>query len=256
MSAMPISAPESPLPPCLLIDCLWEYFAEEAGTCLENGEEDTALWRTGAALSEAFAETDPRRAASLHCLAVIARDAGDMAATEALYHQAIAAWERAPEWVSEMHIEFVARSASMHIRLEMKRSEELRALKRSINTTMAEGGLAAALNNLAELLHANGRADEAEPLYVRAREMRAKSLSHREAGVAVICDNLADLLEADGRREEAVEPRGKAREIDAEPHRAGAEYFRQQRWNKMTDIRKLTAAVYLAPPCRRFIPAL
>jgi len=128
----------------------------------------------------------------------------------------------------------------------------LRALKRSINTTLAEGGLAAALNNLAELLHTSGRAAEAEPLYRRAREMRAKSLSHREAGVAVICDNLADLLEAAGRPEEAQEPRARAREIDAEPHHTGAAGFRKQRWyNKMTDIRKLTAAVYLAPPCRR-----
>lgn len=237
------------MPQCLLVDILWEQFAVQA----DDG--DGALWRTAAALGEAFVETDPRRAASLHCLAVIAREAGDLAAAEALYGEAIAAWQRAPEWISHMAIEFVARSASMHIRLEMKRSEELRALKRSINTTLAEGGQAAALNNLAELLHASGRGAEAEPLYRRAREMRAKSLSHREAGVAVICDNLADLLERAGRPEEAGEPRARAREIDAEPHHAGAAGFRKQPWHKMTDIRKLTAAVYLAPPCRRFTPA-
>lgn len=248
---MPISAPEPPQPPCLLIDYLWEYFAEEAGALAESGAGDSALWRTGAALSEAFAETDPRRAASLQCRAAIARDAGDLAAAEALYREAIAAWERVPEWIADMAIEFVARSASMHIRLELKRGEELRNLKRSINRTLAEGGLAGALNNLAEVLHAGGRADEAEALYRRAREMRAKSLSHREAGVAVICDNLADLLEAAGRAEEAGEPRSRAREIDAEPHHVGAQGFRAQKGHKMTDIRKLTAAVYLAPPCRR-----
>ena len=238
------------MPQCLLVDFLWEQFAVEAGA------GDTAFWRTAAALSEAFVETDPRRAASLHYRAVIAREAGDLAAAEALYGEAIAAWERAPEWISHMAIEFVARSASMHIRLEMKRSEELRALKRSINITMAEGGLAAALNNLAELLHVSGRSAEAEPLYRRAREMRAKSLSHREAGVAVICDNLADILEQAGQPGEAGETRARAREIDAAPHHTGAIGFRQQRWyNKMTDIRKLTAAVYLAPPCRRVTPA-
>ncbi len=242
---------EAAMPPCLLIDYLWEEFAEEAGTCLASGSPDSSLWRTAAALSEGFGETDPRRAASLHCRAVTAREEGDMASAETIFHAAISAWERAPEWIEDMAIEFIARSASMHIRLEMKRSEELRNLKRSVNRTLAEGGLAAVLGNLAEMLHAGGRAEEAEPLYMQAREMRAKSLSHREAGVAVICDNLADLLEADGRIEEAKEPRIRAREIDAEPHYANAQGFRAQPWHKMTDIRKLTAAVYLAPPCRR-----
>lgn len=237
--------------PCLLVDFLWEQFAEEACTCLESGDEVAALWQTGANLSQAFDESDPRRAASLHCLAAIAREAGDMAGAEARYRDAMAAWERVPEWVSQMAVEFTGRSASMHIRLEMKRTEELRRLKRSINATLAEGGLAAALSNLAELLHATGRGDEAEPLYRRAREMRAKSLSHREAGVAIICDNLADLLEAAGRHDEAGEPRARAREIDAEPFHTGTEGFRKKTWRKMTDTRKLTAAVYLAPPCRR-----
>ena len=242
------------MPPGLLIDILREYLAQEAGGRLENAAEDIMLWRTGAKLSEAFEESDPRRAASLHCLAMIARDEDDLSGAEALYREAVATWERAPEWISRMGIEFTARSASMHIRLEMKRSEELRALKRSINRTLAEGGLAAGLNNLAEVLHATGRAEEAELLYRRAREMRAKSLSHREAGVALICDNLADLLEEAGRPEEAREPRDRAREIEAEPFHAGAEGFRAQRWHRMTDIRKLTAAVYLTPLRRRIIP--
>ena len=237
--------------PCLLVDFLWEQFAEEAGACVEAGDEAAALWQTGADLSQAFDETDPRRAASLHCLAEIAREAGDMAGAEARYRDAVAAWERAPEWVSQMSVEFTGRSASMHIRLEMKRTEELRRLKRSINATLAEGGLAATLGNLAELLHSAGRADEAEPLYRRARQMREKSLSHREAGVAIVCDNLADLLEDAGRHDEAEEPRARACEIDAEPFHAGAEEFRKRPWKKMTDTRRLTAAVYLAPPCRR-----
>ncbi len=237
--------------PCLLVDVLWERFAEEACICLEAGDGVAPLWQTGADLSQAFDETDPRRAASLHCLAALAREAGDMGQAEARYRAAIAAWERVPEWVARMGVDFTARSASMHIRLEMKRTEELRRLKRSINATLAEGGRAAALGNLAELLHASGRAGEAEPLYRRAREMREKSVSHREAGVAVICDNLADLLEEAGRAGEAEEPRARAREIDAEPFHAGVAYFRRQRRPKMTDTRKLTAAVYLAPPCRR-----
>ncbi len=237
--------------PCLLVDFLWEQFAEAAADGSGTGGEVAALWRTGATLTQAFDEPDPRRAASLHCLAAIAREAGDMTDAEARYRDAIAAWERVPEWVALMAVEFTARSASMHIRLEMKRTEELRALKRSINAALARGGLAAALNDLAELLHTTERGDEAEPLYRRAREMREKSLSHREAGVAIICDNLADLLEDAGRQGEAKEPRARAREIDAEPFHAGIDYFRKQPWKKMTDTRKLTAAVYLAPPCRR-----
>ena len=237
--------------PCLLVDVLWEQFAAQAGARLETGDEVAAPWLTGATLSQAFDEADPRRAASLHGLAAIAREVGDMAGAEARYRDAVAAWERVPEWVSQMDVEFSARSVSMHIRLEMKRTEELRRLKRSINANFAEGGLAATLGNLAELLHTTGRCDEAEPLYRRARELREKSLSHREAGVAIICDNLADLLEDAGRHGEAEEPRARAREIDAEPFHTGIEGFRKKSWRKMTDTRKLTAAVYLAPPCRR-----
>ena len=237
--------------PCLLVDFLWEQFAEEAADSSKAGVEIEPLWRTGATLSQAFDEADPRRAASLHCLAAIAREAGDTADAEARYRDSIAAWERVPEWVSQMDVEFTGRSASMHIRLEMKRTEELRKLKRSINTTLAQGGLSAVLSNLAELLHMTGRSDEAEALYRRARKLRETSLSHREAGVAIICDNLAGLLEDAGRQGEAKEQRARAREIDAEPFHAGIEDFRRKRWRKMTDIRKLTAAVYLAPPCRR-----
>ncbi len=237
--------------PCLLVDILWEQFAEEAA-CLDVPATAGPLWRTGAQLGTAFDAPDPRHATSLHWRAAMARDTGDLPKAEALYNETIAAWKRVPEWVSQMGIEFTARSASMHIRLEMKRTEELRNLKRSINARLAEGGLAAALNNLGELLHATGGAGDAERLYREAREMRAKSLSHREAGVAVICDNLADLLEATGRSVDAEEPRQRAREINEEPHHADIESFRRERSRTMTDLRKLIAAVYLAPPCRRF----
>ncbi len=242
------------MPPCLLVDCLWEHFAEEASEALERGADADALWRTGATLSESFAASDPRRAASLHCLAAAARAADDFSEAETLYRQALAAWECVPEWISAMRIEFTARSASMHIRLEMKRRDELLALKRHINNTLAEGGLAATLNNLAELLHATGRKGEAEPLYRRALDLRAKALGHREAGVGWICDNLADLLEEIGRSDEGSEPRTRARRIEADPFRVGRAGFRAQTWIKMTDIRKLTAAVYLTPVRRRAIP--
>ncbi len=82
------------MPPCSLIDILREYLAHEAGTRLESAAEDSMLWRTGAKLSEAFEAADPRRAASLHCLAMIARDEGELSRAEALYREAIATWEQ------------------------------------------------------------------------------------------------------------------------------------------------------------------
>jgi len=59
------------------------------------------------------------------------------------------------------------------------------------------------LNNLAGLYRAQGRYDEAEPLYRQALELRRELLGERHPQVATSLNNLAYLYESQGRYNEA-----------------------------------------------------
>jgi tetratricopeptide (TPR) repeat protein/nucleoside phosphorylase len=63
--------------------------------------------------------------------------------------------------------------------------------------------VAAALNNLAMLLHVTGRYEEAEPLFRRALEIREKDLEPEHPEVATSLNSLAVLLHKTGRNGEA-----------------------------------------------------
>ena len=63
--------------------------------------------------------------------------------------------------------------------------------------------VATACNNLALNCHAQGRYDEAEPLYRRALAIQEKVLGLRHADVGITLDNLAELYRLQGRDAEA-----------------------------------------------------
>ena len=67
----------------------------------------------------------------------------------------------------------------------------------------SEGNTATILNNLAALLQATNRLEEAEPLTRRVVEIFEKSLGKDHPNVAVALNNLAPLLQATNRLEEA-----------------------------------------------------
>lgn len=243
----------SAMPPCIVSDSLWEHFASEGEEAWGQGKADEAerLWRTCIDLIASFKPSDPRRAASLNNLAAAKRARGDLAEAETLYRRAVEGWEKAPQWIANMAIELKARSTFFHFRLEQKHRQSFIALGRMENERLAQGGLAAAWNNLAELLHATKREGEAEALYRRARETRARALGARDLGLARIHANLAELCEAAGNEAEAAALRARTREIEADPALAGRARLRAEITPRMTDLRKLKAAVYLTPVLRR-----
>ncbi len=130
------------MPPCLLTEILWERFAAEADEAATRDAwaEVEALWRAGSNMTESFEAADPRHAASLNGLGTAARSQDELAEAEALYRQALAAWERVPEWISGMEIELGARGITFHFRLQQRHREEFIALKRNRNEILAEGG--------------------------------------------------------------------------------------------------------------------
>ena len=59
------------------------------------------------------------------------------------------------------------------------------------------------MNNLARLYHAQGKYDQAEPLYKRALAIREKALRPDHPDVAAVLENYAALLKATNRPAEA-----------------------------------------------------
>ena len=241
------------MPPCESAEFLWERYALEGREAFEKGEvgEAEGLWRTGFEMTEGFDACDPRRAASLNNLAATRRRHDDFPEAETLYGEALAAWKQVPDWIARMRVELTARGMIFHLRLELKHRERFIALGRMENERLAEGGLAATLNNLAELLDATGRGPEAEPLYRHALEARARSLGPRGEGLARIYSNLAALYMTAGRKRDAAPLLDRACQIRADPSPSGEARFAAEKGTKMSDARKLKAAVYLTPLLRR-----
>lgn len=237
-------------PPCTLCDFLWEHFACEGAEALPRGDLAAAAagWRTTDDLTLAFAEADPRRAATRTALGVIAARQGRFAEAQELCRRALALWDRAPEWIARMDVELKAHSSLFHMRLEARHRNEIVHLGRVQNERMAAAGRAAALATLAALAAAAGRTDEAGTLYHEAIAARAKGLSHREEAAGWLNDDLAAALAPDSA--EGRTARGEAARIARDPVPAGAPRFLRRSWRKMTDERRLTAAVELAPLLR------
>ena len=74
---------------------------------------------------------------------------------------------------------------------------------------------AAGLNNLALVLHHQGKHAEAEPLYRRALEILGKALGPAHPYTATACGNLADTLRRMDRNDEVAELEARAGDIRA-----------------------------------------
>ena len=90
-----------------------------------------------------------------------------------------------------------------------------------------------------------GDAEEAEAISAPAIEARATGIGHRDVCLAKACDARAACLDALDRADEAVELREKAAAIRVDPSSPGPVRLAKE-GGKMTDERRLMAAVYLA----------
>lgn len=240
---------EDAVPGASRSEILWEQYAEAAQAAFEAGRIDEAgsLWRAGSDLVDGLDPDDPRRAASLSHAGVVCRAEGAFEAAVALYRLSVGAWEGASAWIARMKTEQRARSSLFHLRLEEKYRKQYVRLARASYRRLADGGLAASLNNLAEVLDAAARREEAEPLYRRALKLRAHGFSPREEGAVRIIRNLAGLREALGDRAEAAELRTRADAIGTESVTFGRARFAAEGTDELTDVRRLKAAVFLTP---------
>lgn len=232
-----------------LSDLLWERLAEagrDAFDAARHGEAG-ALWRAAAKLADGFTADDPRRAAGLHNQAATAEAAGDAREAEALYRQALAAWDVSPRWVARMDPGQRARSSTFHLRLEEKHRDRYRAVALEECERLTRGGRGATLNNLGKLFHGSGTAKETAGLYRQALKAREGALGRREAGVVVILENLRAVLAKTGSRAEAAALTARLRKCASEGSISPRARWTRERGAGFTDLRKLLAAVLLPP---------
>lgn len=171
----------------------WVDCAEDGAAHLAEGDAHAALqqWKQGYGIATEFVQHDPRMAASINNLAIGHRMAGDFAQAEHQYRLALEAWDAVVEWVKNMQLPARARSSLYHLRLELRHREQYRRHYMDEFQHNLAAGHAASLNNLAELLHAAGRLDDARELYAGALRERNAALPDDEPGCQVIAGNLA-----------------------------------------------------------------
>ena len=185
----------------------------------EDGALDDAgrLWLAAHDMAETFAADDPRRAASLDALGTLAAKRKNDARAEALYREALDAWQAAQTWVDRMHVAPAARSSMFHLRLETKHRGAYPDITRERQRAICCGGEAAAMGNLAFL--------KCDPDDIReALEWRRDAFGPREALAATIGQAVGKFVEG--------------RIIDRWIERPPARY---------DDERRLYAAALLAP---------
>ena len=173
----------------------WMHSTEQGAALLAEGQTRAAResWQQAYAIAAGFTEHDPRLAASLNNLGIGHRVNGDLAQAERHYQLALQAWDGTAAWVENIELSPRARSSLFHMRLENRHRDQYRRNAIAAYQSELGAGYAASLNNLAELLHAAERPDDARKLYTEALEQRATALQGDEPGARAIARNIASL---------------------------------------------------------------
>ena len=104
-------------------DALWEFWQESACHAWLHGHHRRArwLWRLACGLALlCFRRHDPRLAASLASIALLARLGGRESAAQKHLTAALKIWAQTPQWIEKMHISRRARMSLHHLRLELR----------------------------------------------------------------------------------------------------------------------------------------
>lgn len=178
-------------------ELLWVETCERADRAFITRRFHAAAecWQQAARLIHPFDACDPRRAASLNNLGVARRCLGELDQAEIFYHQAEAGWKSSIDWIGRMQPAPRARSSLFHLRMEARHRRGYDRPYINKYQLWLRAGLAATLNNSAELRQANGRLRDAERDYLRALAARSTAMLPRDFGRAVILANLEGLTD-------------------------------------------------------------
>ncbi|MFB9149451.1 tetratricopeptide repeat protein [Roseovarius ramblicola] len=168
-----------------------------AKAALEQGDYSLA--------DDIFAEIEARNELAVQETARAAHGRGEVAEAEVRWHDAYTHYKRA----SELHETFdhLTAYARMTWRLA-KGAEAISVQEQLVDWAKSEHGddsaeYATQLNNLAGLVQAQGRYEEAERLYCTALEIDHATIGEGHPGYATRLNNLAHVIQAQGHFEEA-----------------------------------------------------
>jgi tetratricopeptide (TPR) repeat protein len=180
------------------LEISWMQLTEQGAALLVEGQTRAALetWQQAYAIATGFAAHDPRLAASLNNIGIGHRVNGDLSQAERHYQLALQAWDGAAAWVETITLYERARSSLFHMRLENRHRDQYRRNAIAAYQTELGAGQAASLNNLAELLHAAERPDDARKLYTESLQRRRTALQKDDPGSRVIARNIASLSDS------------------------------------------------------------
>lgn len=166
----------------------------------------------------------------------------------ALFERADAAWRKVrATWLARLPLGDKARSSTFHVRLGRKHQGGYDHLARAEQERLVEAGRAAALGNLARVLLALGRTEEAAAQVDQALALRRAGLGHREEGVASLLRLRAAIALAHGDASEARRLDAAAAAAEADPVRYDAARLERETKGRYDDAWRLRAAIYLSP---------
>ena len=170
-------------------ELIWEQIQETAADRERAGDhaEAAELWRGALELArEHLSSGDLRKAASLACVAVAERRAGDAATARRLFDEALALWDAGERWVESLKLTRSARSSTFHLRLQAKHPGGYDRFPRERFRTLAMEGRAVIAARRA------GHPDESDRL-VRWRRERPNGFDDRRKLLGAVL-----LIAADG----------------------------------------------------------
>ncbi len=175
-----------------LSDHLWEHWMGRARLLFINGAAGDAgrLWNAADAISRKFVDGDPRRAASLDALGTHALAGGEAGHAADLYHDALAAWHKADDWIATMGVAPSARSSMFHLRLESKYAGAYPEITRRRHAKTCAAGRAGTAANLAA---STGNDDGLRD----AMADRCEAFGGRESGAAAMAAMLGECARDD-----------------------------------------------------------
>jgi hypothetical protein len=168
-------------------------------------------------------------------------------AAELELREAALAWQAASQWLDAMTVELGGRSSLFHFRLERKHADTYRQLARAEHQRLADAGAAACAVNLALIIH-HRTPDEAARLYRHAIAARSAGLGVRDIGHLAAREGLRRLiLTTGGRPADDADPSAEMVLAAMRDPLSPLTRWKSERQGRMTDRRRLVAAVYLSP---------
>lgn len=206
----------------------WEGLTAAGAEAYRNGAEREALavWRQAAALAEDYLLQDPRRAAAMSNLALLAYLEGNVIEARGRWSVCDQLWQEALGRIAGLSLRSPARSSHFHLHLEQRHGEEFQVLLRKGLTRVMEGAVAVTRFNFSMAsLQVDGDSETGLPAATAAIDLRREAWGPRSPELAEMLRGLASFVGDGTASLEAESLLREAWKIEEEPARSAQEIW-------------------------------